>query len=187
MHCCLRPSKYCWTRCLASSSKLSCLYSSLRRDFACCSPSLVSLEYYVTFHDFFKTICFNHVETALPYARQKLTGFVNEEKNWGKSWWHEKINNYIIQEKHKEKKFWKKNKVGNIHQIMQTFLLQTFMKICINFLMKMFNMINYFLIQYKRIRALESEFTQSPRWWWRVWSRVLHHEHFGISGCDWKS
>ena len=49
------------------------------------TTGLVSLEYYVTFHDFFKTICFNHVETALPYARQKLTGFVNEEKNWGKS------------------------------------------------------------------------------------------------------
>ena len=57
-------------------------------------------------------------------------------------------------------------------------LLQTFMKICINFLMKIFDVINCLLIWYKWVRALEAEFIKAPRKWWRVLSRVLHHMHY---------
>ena len=141
----------------------------------CClvlSPTtgLVSLQFHVTFDDFFKTTCFNHAEILLPSAWQKPAGFVHEDKYQGKSWLCEKADDYESQEKqvdhgantHQGEQFWKNLKLSNFLQMMQILLLQIYVKSYINIGKKILK-INCLLVWYKPVRAIEGEFIKSPK------------------------
>ena len=66
------------------------------------NPGFVSLQFHVTFDDFFETTCFNHAETLLPSAWQKHDEFILEDRYWGQPKLHEKADKYGSWEKQVE-------------------------------------------------------------------------------------